>query len=323
MPSNPAHPASAVLMIRPAAFSNNAVTQPTNRFQNARERLDAGQLARAAVREFDALVAALCVHGIDVYAFPGRTTSKLPDEIFPNNWLTTHPDGMAVIYPLLAWNRRQERRRDILEQLQLQTDGFRISRVVDLSFLEANDQYLEGSGSLVFDHANQLAYANLSPRTHVEALKTFARKADYDVIVFDARDRDGQAIYHTNVMMALGQSFAVICLESIAAADQRFRVLGRLERSGREVINITQDQLHSFVGNMLELRGSKGNVIVLSQQAHAALTEMQIEALERHASLVPVAVDTIEANGGGSVRCMLAELFLPRKARMRGSDPCD
>jgi hypothetical protein len=198
-----------------------------------------------------------------------------------------------------------------------------MSRVVDLSFLEAKDQYLEGSGSLVFDHANQLAYANLSPRTHVEALKTFARKADYDVIVFDARDRDGQAIYHTNVMMALGQSFAVICLESIAAADQRFRVLGRLERSGREVIDISQDQLHSFVGNMLELRGSKGNIIVLSQQAHAALTEKQIEALEQHASLVPVAVDTIEANGGGSVRCMLAELFLPRKAQKQESDSRD
>jgi hypothetical protein len=186
---------------------------------------------------------------------------------------------MAVIYPMLAWNRRQERRRDILDQLQLQTDGFRITRVVDLSFLEARNQFLEGSGSLVFDHANRLAYANRSPRTHVEALKAFARAADFDVIVFDARDRDGHAIYHTNVMMALGQRFAVVCLESIAAADQRFRVLGRLERSGREVIAISQDQLHSFVGNMLELRGSKGNIIVLSRQAHAALTKQQIEAL--------------------------------------------
>jgi len=310
-------------MIRPAAFSNNAVTQPTNRFQSEQIKADTELLGMAAIREFDALVTALHSNGVDVFAFSGRTTSQLPDEVFPNNWLTTHPDGTAVLYPLMAWNRRQERRRDILDQLQQQTDGFRISRVVDLAYLEEKDQFLEGSGSLVLDHANRLAYANLSPRTHIEALKAFARATDYNVIPFEARDRDGHSIYHTNVMMTLGQRFALVCLESISAVDQRLRVLGRLERSGREVIEISQNQLRSFVGNMLELQGTNGNIITLSDQAHAALTEQQKEALSRHGKLVSVAVDSIEFNGGGSVRCMLAELHLPRKLRQQADSIAD
>jgi len=323
MQSPASNAAPAVLMIRPAAFSSNAVTQPTNRFQSARRKPDNEQLAAAALREFDALAGALKRNGVAVYVFPGRTTSQLPDEVFPNNWLSTHPDGMAVLYPMMAWNRRQERRRDVLEQLQQQSDGFRIGRVVDLSFLEAKQQFLEGTGSLVLDHANRVAYANLSPRTHPDALRLFAQTADYDVIAFDARDRDGHPIYHTNVMLALGDNFAVICLDSIAAADQRLRIIGRLERSRREIIEISLDQMHAFAGNLLQLRGSASNIIALSRQAHAALNAEQKEALRRHGKLVAVAVDTIETHGGGSVRCMLAELYLPRKSGQQGSNAAD
>lgn len=302
-------------MIRPTAFSGNAVTQPTNHFQSRKSTGAEEEVSATAVREFDALYSALHLNGIELHVFPGRTTTRLPDEIFPNNWLTTHPDGTAVIYPLQAWNRRQERRRDILEQLQKQADGFRIARVVDLSHLEAKNQFLEGSGSLVFDHKHRLAYANLSPRTHPEALKRFANTVDYDIIGFNASDRDGHAIYHTNVMISLGEHFAVVCLEAINNVNERLQVLGRLERSGREIIEFTRDQLHSFVGNMLELRGTQGNIIAMSERAQAALTDQQMDALSRYARPVAVNVDTIEACGGGSVRCMLAELRLPRKTR--------
>ncbi|MDX1562198.1 MAG: arginine deiminase-related protein, partial [Gammaproteobacteria bacterium] len=219
-----------------------------------------------------------------------------------------------VLYPMMAWNRRQERRRDILEQLQQQSDGFRIDKLIDLSSLENKGSFLEGTGSLVFDHAERLAYACFSPRTHVAALREFARRADYSIVAFNAADRDGQAIYHTNVMMSLGEGFALVCLDSIKAVDERFRVLTRLERTGREVIEIRTDQLRSFVGNVLQLKAGPKRIIALSAQAQAGMTDEQLEALSRHGKLVPVEVGTIENNGGGSVRCMLAELMLPRKA---------
>jgi hypothetical protein len=300
-------------MVRPAAFGRNDVTRPSNKFQSDRIGDDPERVAADAVAEFDGFVAALERHGVEVHLFAGRTTSTLPDEVFPNNWITTHPDGTAVLYPMMAWNRRQERRRDILEQLQQQRHGFRIDRLIDLSPLEERGSFLEGTGSLVLDHRNRLAYACLSPRTHIDALREFARRVDYDVVTFKACDPDGHAIYHTNVMMSLGEKFALVCLDAIPAVDERFRVLTRLERSGREVIEIGSDQLRAFVGNLLQLKAGRSKIIVLSRQAHAGLTEPQREALARHGELVAADIGTIEAAGGGSVRCMLAELFLPRK----------
>jgi len=319
----PARAAQAVLMVRPAAFTRNEVTRPTNRFQTAQAVADGDGAALAAVAEFDACVAILRRSGIDVEVFNGRTTTSLPDEVFPNNWITTHPDGTAVLYPLMAWNRRQERRRDILEQLQQQARGYRIDRLIDLSHLEARNRFLEGTGSLVFDHANRLAYAGLSPRTHVEALREFARAVGYGVITFAATDGDGHAIYHTNVMMSLGERFALVCLESIEAIDERFRLLTRLERSGREVIEFSREQLKSFVGNVLQLRAGEEPIIVMSRQARVALSDRQVEALERHGRLVSVDVGTFEKLGGGSIRCMLAELLLPRKLEPAGIVPKD
>ena len=311
--------ANAVLMIRPAAFGRNEVTRPTNRFQTAAEDPVPERTASVAVLEFDAAVATLRARGIDVQVFPGRTTTALPDEVFPNNWISTHPDGTAVLYPMFAWNRRDERRRDILEKLQKQAEGFRIDRVVDLSPLEKENCFLEGTGSLVFDHGNRIGYACLSSRTHVEALKEFVRQAEYDVVHFNAQDHDGHAIYHTNVMLSIGEEFALICADAIPKVEERLRILTRLERSGREIIQFSVDQLHSFVGNLLQLRAGERKFIALSRQARAALRDDQLEALSRHGELLTLDVRTIEANGGGSVRCMLAELLMPRKTQPEGT----
>jgi hypothetical protein len=307
--------AAAVLMIRPAAFSRNDVTRPSNRFQSGDAAADADQLAKTAMLEFDHLVTRLKRHEIDVQVFAGRTTTALPDEVFPNNWLTTHASGTVVVYPLMAWNRRPERRRDIIDELQQRSDGYRIEQIIDLSHLEDAGHFLEGTGSLVLDRANRIGYACLSPRTHVEALKEFARRLDYGIVTFDARDRDGHAIYHTNAMMSLGERFGVVCLEAIVETEERFRVLKRLEMTGRDVIEITFDQMHSFAGNLLELKSPKGNIIVLSTRAAKALTRPQKDVLRRHGKLVTSSLNAIETYGGGSVRCLLAEIFLEKKPR--------
>lgn len=317
--SAPPKAANAVLMIRPAAFSCNEVTRPTNRFQTAPADPAPERTQSVALLEFDACVAALRSRGIDVQVFEGRKTTTLPDEVFPNNWISTHPDGMVVLYPMLAWNRRHERRRDILEQLQKQSEGFRIDKLVDLSPLENDNCFLEGTGSLVFDHGTRIGYACLSPRTHVEALKEFVRQADYDVVHFNAGDAEGHAIYHTNVMLAIGESFAMVCADAIPAVEERLRVLTRLERTGREIIQFGLPQLRSFVGNLIQLRVGDRRFIALSRQARAALADEQLEALSRHGELIVVDLRTIELNGGGSVRCMLAEMFLPRKTQPEGT----
>jgi hypothetical protein len=305
--------ASAVLMVRPAAFRRNDVTRPSNRFQSGAADADREATASAALREFDELARALKEQGVDVHVFPGHTTKDLPDEVFPNNWLTTHADGTVALYPMMAWNRRGERRRGLLDALQRRQDGFRIGRFVDLTGLEKRGCFLEGTGSLVLDRVNRVAYACLSPRTHVDALREFSRKLDYDVVAFDARDREGHAIYHTNVMLALGERFAVACLDVIPEATDRLRIVNRLEKSGRAVIEIGFDQMRSFAGNLIELRSASGSVIALSTRAAASLDDAQRGALAEHGRLVTASVDTIETYGGGSVRCMLAEIFLPAK----------
>jgi len=311
--------AQAVLMIRPSAFGRNEVTRRTNAFQSADADIDRRATIARAQLEFDRCVTILRRSGIEVQAFAGRTTTDLPDEVFPNNWISTHPDGTVVIYPMMAWNRRQERRRDVLEQLQRKAYGFRVSRVIDLTHLERSNRFLEGTGSLILDHGNRLAYACLSPRTHLDALREFGRATEYGIIVFDARDGAGQPIYHTNVMMSLGEGFAVACVESIRRADDRLRLLTRLERSGREVIELRREQLKSFCGNVIQLRAGDKCIILMSASARAAFDDTQLESLSRHGQIVTVNVDTIEKYGGGSIRCMLAELFLPRKRRIVGA----
>jgi len=306
--------ASAVLMIRPAAFGRNELTHPSNSFQSAAPDPTPERTAILAQAEFDTCAATLSKAGVDVRIFAGRTSSQLPDEVFPNNWISTHACGTTVLYPMLAPNRRAERRRDVLEKLQQHATGFRIDRIIDLTYLERSNCFLEGTGSLVFDHANRIAFAGLSPRTHVNALREFARVMDYGIITFLATDESGQAIYHTNVMLSLGEQFAVVCPDSVEDVNERFRLLARLERSGREIIELTRAQLGSFCGNLLQLCSGEERLIALSRQALDALDDGQREALARHGRLVSVPVNTIETHGGGSVRCMLAELRLPRKS---------
>ena len=300
--------APAVLMIRPAHFGVNAETAGSNYFQRPATARD-GDAADHAQREFDAFAAQLAVAGLRVTVVAGSRDEPLPDEVFPNNWLSLHADGTAVLYPLLAANRRRERRPVLLDALRAR--GYRITRIVDLTSLEARGQYLEGTGSLVLDRAHKVAYACLSARTHPDALAAFARELGYDVVPFSATDRGGHPIYHTNVLMSVGQRFAVVCSRAIADAAQRESVLTRLTASGHEIVDIDFAQLHAFAGNLLELRGRRHPVIAMSKTAFASLAAAQRASLEKHGELLAADLGYIERLGGGSARCMLAEIACP------------
>jgi hypothetical protein len=305
-----AQTAGAVLMVRPAHFGSNAETAGSNFFQ--RPAADVSGAALQAQREFDALAIALADAGVRVHQFAGQRSAHLPDEVFPNNWLTLHADGTAVLYPLLAANRRRERRRDVLRAL-VDACGYRIDRIVDLTSLETLEQYLEGTGSLVLDRAHRVAYACRSPRTHMSALAEFTHALDYEAVPFAAVDAAGRPIYHTNVLMSVGSQFAALCTSAITDLAERRNVLARLEDSGRELIDLTADELASFAGNLLELAGTGGPVIALSAAALRSLAPPTRRSLERHGELVAADVATIERIGGGSVRCMLAEVPLPQR----------
>ncbi len=300
--------ADAVLMIRPARFAANVETAGSNRFQTA-VRADR-DVAQRAAREFDALAVALAASGVRVHAFAGSRDAPLPDEVFPNNWVSFHADGTAVLYPMLAPSRRRERRPELLDELRRE-HGYRLTRVVDLTHLEARAEYLEGTGSFVLDRVRRVAYACRSPRTHDAALAEFGRELGYETHAFDAADRDGHAIYHTNVLLSIGTRFAVLCTRALRDADERRRLVERLA-AHRELIDLDFEQLHSFAGNVLELRAGDSPVIALSAAALASLHPAQRRVLESHGELVAADVRTIETHGGGSVRCMLAEVALPR-----------
>jgi hypothetical protein len=302
-------------MVRPAAFGANPQTAASNRFQAQGDvSLDARTLGDVD-RELSLLVSALEGHGVEVCLVDDTPQPVKPDAIFPNNWVSFHSDGTAVLYPMLATNRRTERRLDILEHLARQR-GFRITRTVDLSKHERDGVYLEGTGSLVLDRVHRNAFACLSPRTHVEALGDFAQQLDYEVVGFEASDAAGTPIYHTNVLMCVGSAFAVVCAEAIDDATRRAAVLRILESTGHEIVAISRRQMSAFAGNMLELRGTGGQpLIAMSASARDSLDAAQVERLSAHGRLVAVAIPTIERFGGGSVRCMLAEIHLPRRER--------
>ncbi|MBN1239112.1 MAG: amidinotransferase [Gammaproteobacteria bacterium] len=302
--------AAAVLMIRPRHFTANPETLASNRFQAALPSSDAGVAARA---EFDALAEALASAGVAVHVLEGCAERALPDEIFPNNWVSFHADGTVVLYPMMAPSRRLERRRDAIDALTRL--GYAVRDVVDLSPLERDGHYLEGTGSLVLDRERRVAYACLSPRTTRGGLEAFAKRFDYDVVELEAVDHGGHPIYHTNVMLSVGTRFAIVCSETVRDAGSRARLLERLADGGRDVIEISLKQMHAFAANLLELRGRRGAVIALSAAAAAALDDGQRRRLASQGELVPAQIGTIEAHGGGSVRCMLAEVHLPRRAQ--------
>lgn len=300
---------SDVLMIRPASFCANMQTADSNAFQNTSVTVSGAQ--QLAVLEFDSLVSALRQAGVRVHVFDDIPEPVTPDALFPNNWVTFHSDGTAVLYPMLAPNRRLERRADILEALGERT-GLRLKKSIDLSHREPEQKFLEGTGSLVLDRVHRIAYACLSPRTHLDVLGEFAQLLDYEIVAFDASDQAGMPVYHTNVLLGIGRNFAVVCADAIADS-QRLAVLKSLRDSGRTIIEITRDQMNGFAGNILELANTNGDSIVaMSAQAKQAFTVRQREQLETLAGpLIAVPIPTIETLGGGSVRCMLAELHLP------------
>jgi len=304
--------ATAVMMIMPVRFESNPHTADSNRFQGRNPDSPSQQQA-AAAREFADLCHVLESSGIQVVQFDDTEEPHTPDAIFPNNWISFHADGRVVLYPMEAPNRRTERRQDIVLALS-ETYGFQITEIVDLSEHEDNGHYLEGTGSLVLDRTNRIAYACLSSRTHLDALGDFAQRMDYTVVAFDAVDRDGAPIYHTNVLMNVGENLAVICDEAIRGDEQRLAVLRSLEETGHEIVSINYDQMDSFAGNMLELRNASGDrVIAMSAQALQSLDESQLAAIEASATVVSAPIDGIESSAGGSVRCMLAEIHLPKQ----------
>jgi hypothetical protein len=311
--------AGAVLMIRPAAFDYNPETAATNSLQQrpAQEHpAEAGDGANSRARaEFEQVVRALESEGITVCVVDDTAAVRKPDAVFPNNWISFHADGTVVLYPMQAESRRRERRLDVIDIVAARV-GFSVSRVVDLTHYEAAGHFLEGTGSLVLDHVNGVAYAGASPRTHPEVVETWARELGYEPFVFETRDRTGAAIYHTNVMMCIGERAAVVGSEAIAPRD-RERVLARLAASQREIIEIGNDAVEQFAGNMLELASwdealGDCRIFVMSTSARSALGPeafAQVSACTDGVLVVPL--PTIEKLGGGSVRCMLAEVFLP------------
>lgn len=303
--------AGAVLMVRPVRFHSNPLTAASNAFQG-NLALSAEEQQNAALTEFEGVVSALTQAGVEVVVVDDTEEPPTPDAIFPNNWVTFHADGTVVTYPMEAVNRRTERRQDVFDTLVTRY-GFHVKRVIDLSPHERYGHYLEGTGSLVLDRVNHVAYAGLSSRTHLDVLGDFAQRLDYELLTFDAVDRRGQPIYHTNVLMNVGEEIAVICLDAIHRDEQREAVVRSLEEGGRRIVALTFDQLEAFAGNMLELRAANGRrVLAMSAQARGALTAEQVETIEGSSTIVSAPIDRIEASAGGSVRCMLAEIHLPR-----------
>jgi hypothetical protein len=302
--------ASAVLMIRPTRFESNPHTAASNRFQGKNPSSPEQQQLDAA-EEFDGLRTTLEAHGIRVIQIDDTEEPHTPDSIFPNNWVSFHADGTVVLYPMEAPNRRTERRVDIIDALSAE-HGFQVREVLDLSDHESDGQFLEGTGSLVLDRVNRIAYACLSSRTHLDALGDFAQRMNYTVVAFDAVDREGAAIYHTNVLMNVGEEIAVICDEAIPNADQRAAVTRHLRDTGHDVVSLGYEQLEAFAGNMLELRSESGErIIAMSEQARQSLSEAQLQKLAAYATVLSAPIDRIESSAGGSVRCMLAEIHLP------------
>jgi len=304
--------ARAVLMVRPAHFGWNPETQASNAYQRNDPSVASTAAARAR-EEFDALAAALSDAGVAVHALDDRPEPVCPDAVFPNNWVSFHCDGTVVLYPMLAPSRRRERRLDLLLQLE-QGGGYEVRRLVDLTYFETRAEFLEGTGSLVLDHDLKLAYACLSPRTHEAPLREFCDELGYEPVVFGANDPAGRPVYHTNVVLSVGPSLAVVAAADLLASD-RGRIVDRLARPGRVVVAIDRDRAAAFAANVLELGSESGStVLALSASAAQAVSDADWRRIRAVIDrVVSVPIPTIEALGGGSVRCMLAEVFLPRR----------
>ena len=291
-------------MIRPVNFAFNAQTAANNAFQSTQDR-DAQELA---LKEFNDFVVKLRGVGIDVTVLDDTPVPHTPDSIFPNNWISFHEGGEIFLYPMFAENRRMERKQHVLENLK---NKFTFSTITDLSSYESKNQFLEGTGSMVLDRQNRIAYACISERTNSDVLNDFCAKAGFHAVPFTATDQNKFPIYHTNVMMCIADAYAVICMESIADAADRKKVTESLESTKKEIILISLEQMNQFAGNMLQVKNASGEkFLIMSSQAFRSLTPTQIEVIEKHDTIIHSELSTIERNGGGSARCMMAEIFL-------------
>ncbi|MEJ7559868.1 MAG: arginine deiminase-related protein [Pedobacter sp.] len=286
-------------------FKFNPQTAANNKFQ---QESDDDDVQSKAIQEFDAFVTTLIANDLDVTVINDTLQPETPDSIFPNNWISFDDTGRVILYPMFSENRRMERRADILETLKKR---FQINRVIDLSSHEQNNTFLEGTGSLVLDRDDKIAYACLSPRTDETVIADFCAQTGYSSVLFNALDAGGFPIYHTNVMMCIAEQFAVICLDAIVDSNEKDNVIRSLTGSGKEIIPITIEQMNQFAGNMLQVRNrSDERLLILSEQAYLSLTKEQIDRLTRYNRIVFSALYTIEKHGGGSARCMLAEIHL-------------
>ena len=305
MPQTSIQAPGAVIMIRPHHFTPNTQTAADNSFQTARVEESTEEISRCAYAEVTSAVEALRSAGVEVHLFEDET-SETPDSVFPNNWFSTHAGGHVAVYPMYSHNRRGERRWDVLEMLK---QRFRVQDIIDYSGLEQDGLFLEGTGAMVIDHLERVAYAARSKRTSEILLERFCTHFNYEPIVFDAVDPKGAPIYHTNVLMCIARHYALIGLSAIQGEARRREVADRVRRGERDVIDLTQDQIASFAGNAIELQGRDGRVLALSTTALGSLTADQRRRIEAHADLLPLEIPTVEL-AGGSVRCMIAGVHL-------------
>jgi hypothetical protein len=304
---------SEILMIRPARFGSNLETLENNAFQSREAIQDPAILSTMAVSEFDNMVSILRSQGVHVLVYDDSLIPSKPDAVFPNNWISFHEDGAVITYPMFAPNRRMERREDIIEMVG---ERYHIKNRYSFEFYEKEHPaaFLEGTGSMVIDRSAKVVYACLSPRTDASLIDKFCILTGMESCIFKARDKNGVDIYHTNVMMAIGVDFAVVCLDAIVEDKSKHEVSNLLQKSGKDIIPISQEQMGQFAGNMLEVKDVKGNRhLCMSQTAFDSLNEQQKQQLSAKTNILAIPIPNIEKYGGGSVRCMMAEIFLPKK----------
>jgi hypothetical protein len=302
---------SKIIMVRPARFAFNEETAENNYFQIRSELSDQEsekeRISEEAIKEFDAFVKLLRANDVDVTVVQDTPDPHTPDSIFPNNWFSSHFSGELVLYPMFAPNRRQERKPHIIELLKRNMNH---RKVVDFTFWENEGEYLEGTGSMVFDRRKKIAYCCRSPRTSEKVLADFCSRMNFQPVIFDAVDKNNNNIYHTNVMMAIGMQVAVICLESIKDEDERKKVISQLNSTGKIIVDISLEQVSQFAGNMIEVKSRNGSpLMIMSASAHNSLTSSQENIISTYNRIVSAELGTIEKNGGGSARCMIAEIF--------------
>jgi len=297
-----------IMMIRPKNFGFNEETSKDNAFQNAEAQIDPESAKIKAIQEFDAMVGSLRSHGVQVIVIEDTDHPIKPDAVFPNNWISFHEDGLVVMYPMYAEKRRIERRRDIVQYL---SQDYLVDRDYTFEHYEDEGLFLEGTGSMILDRTNKIVYASLSHRTDIQLLDKWCVLLDYEKVVFHGKDRNGNPIYHTNVLMALGEDFCVICLSSIPELEKP-HVVKSLEETKKLIIDISFDQMEAFAGNMLQVKNKDGErFLVMSETAYKSLKPSQIATLKQKTEILHFPIPTIETLGGGSVRCMMAEVFLP------------